>query len=224
MTIASYNLLSYDRIPSTQTLALQMIADGAITDRTVILAAAQTAGRGRCGRGWVSKKGNFYASFAYAMTERRPTISYAFAVAAAETLLSFGIPATIKWPNDILADGKKLAGMILEYCGGFLVVGVGINIKSSPTVEKYATTKTDAFAKGLTPDALLEGLIRNFDKWRRAGFAAIRARWTELSIDLNSPITYRGKPALYCGLNEAGAMVMLRGDKYELVYGDEIFT
>jgi len=221
---ANYNLLSYEKIPSTQTLAAEMIADGAIADRTIIMAAAQSGGRGRGARKWISHHGNLYASFVYSAGERRPTLSYAFAVAAAETLISFGVPVEIKWPNDLLADGKKIAGLLLEYCGDFLIVGIGINIKTNPTVEPYKTTKTDAYNKGLTPNAVINELIKNCEKWRRADFSAVRSRWLELSIELNSPINYRGKPAIYCGLNECGAMVMLRGDKYELVYGDEIFT
>lgn len=202
-----------------------MIADGEASDKTIIMAAAQSAGRGRNTRKWVSHHGNLYASFIYkADDERRPTLSYAFAVAAAETLLSLGVPVQIKWPNDLLADEKKIAGILLEYCRDFLIVGIGINIKTNPTVELYKTTKTDNYAKGLTPATVLNELIKGFDKWRKADFSAVRKRWMELSINLDSIIKYRGKSAIYCGLNENGAMIIQVGDKYELVYGDEVFT
>jgi BirA family biotin operon repressor/biotin-[acetyl-CoA-carboxylase] ligase len=206
-----------------------MIADGAIKDRTIILAAAQSAGRGRGAHRWVSHQGNLYASFVYAASERRPTLSYAFAVAVAEALLSFNVPAQIKWPNDILADGKKIAGLLPAYCRGVLVVGVGMNVKSCPPPEAvkdstYKAAKVASFARDVSVESMLNAIVRNFDAWRGVDFSVVRARWMELSIDLNSEITYRGKPALYCGLSECGAMLMLRGDKYELVYGDEIFT
>lgn len=220
----NYNLLSYDRIPSTQTHALQMIADGIATDKTIVMAAAQSAGRGRGARRWISHHGNLYASFIYVAKERQPTLSYAFAVAAAETLLYFNIPVQIKWPNDLLANGRKISGILLEYCREFLVIGIGINIKTNPSVDLYKTAKTDSWAKGLLPETIMTELIKNFEKWRRTDFSIVRKRWLELSIDFNSPINYKGKPAIYCGLNETGAMVLRRGNKYELVYGDEIFT
>jgi BirA family biotin operon repressor/biotin-[acetyl-CoA-carboxylase] ligase len=224
MASTNYNLISYDKIPSTQTLAAEMIADGTASDKTVVMAAAQSAGRGRGRRRWVSHHGNLYASFIYKAGEKRPTLSYAFAVAAAETLLSFGIPVEIKWPNDLLAGGKKISGLLLEYCRDFLVVGIGINIKTNPSVDLYKTTKTDDFAKGLSPNKIINKLIRNFEKWRAADFSIVRKRWMELSIAPNTRINYRGRPAAYCGLNEDGAMILLRNGRYELIYGDEVFT
>jgi BirA family biotin operon repressor/biotin-[acetyl-CoA-carboxylase] ligase len=202
-----------------------MIADGTAADRTVVMASAQSAGRGRgTNRKWVSHYGNLYASFIYGASERRPTLSYAFAVAAAETLISFGVPARIRWPNDIMADGKKISGMLLEYCDNFLIVGIGINVKTNPRLEKYETAKAGDYAKGLTPNRVMGELVKNFEKWRTKDFREVRAKWTELSIEPNAEINYRRRPAVYCGLNEDGAMLLRIGDKYELVYGDEIFT
>ena len=201
-----------------------MIADNAATDKTVIIAAAQTAGRGRSTRKWVSHHGNLYSSFIYKIDSHRPTLSYAFAVAAAETLLYFNIPVEIKWPNDLLAGGKKISGLLLEYCHNFLIVGIGINIKTCPSVELYKTAKTDDFVKGLTPIKVVNELIKNFEKWRHADFSSIRKRWMELSIDASTPLNYRGKPAQFCGMNEDGAIILRMGHKYELVYGDEVFT
>jgi BirA family biotin operon repressor/biotin-[acetyl-CoA-carboxylase] ligase len=220
----NYNLVSYDKIPSTQTAALEMIASGGAADKTVIMAAAQSAGHGRNSRKWVSHHGNLYASFIYKISEKRPTLSYAFAVAAAETLLSLGVPVRIKWPNDLLADGKKISGLLLEYCRDFLVVGIGINIRTSPTLENYKAAKTDDYAKGLTPNAVINKLITSFEKWRSVEFPTVRKRWMELSIDMNSNVSYRDKSAVFCGLSEDGAMVLRKGERYELVYGDEAFA
>ena len=105
--LAGYKLISFDKIPSTQTYALGMVATGMARDHTVILANAQSAGRGRYRRTWVSHHGNLYASFIYDADERDPRLSYVVAVAVAETLMSFGVHPKIKWPNDILIDGKK---------------------------------------------------------------------------------------------------------------------
>ena len=224
MVNTDYKLLSYKKIPSTQTLAAEMIASGKAEDKTVIMAKAQTAGRGRMKRKWVSHQGNLYASFIYKVIKHCPTLSYSFAVAAAETLINLGVPAKIKWPNDLLVDGKKISGLLLEYCHNFLIVGIGINIKTSPTTKLYKTTKTNDYVKGLTPNKIIHDLIKNFEKWRKKDFSVVRTRWTQLAIDMNTPLNYRSKSATYCGLNEDGAMILKIGSKYELIYGDEVFT
>ena len=221
IALANYKLLSLDKIPSTQDYALELIASGRATDHTAVLAAAQSAGRGRMRRTWVSHHGNVYISFIYASPERDARLSYAVAVAIAETIASFGIHPTIKWPNDILVNGKKIAGTLIEYSGNFVVVGIGINVNSNPTVDRYKTTKMDNFAE-IPMNELLNRLMRNMDKWRRADFRAVRARWTELAACINCPVKYQGESAELIGINENGALVLRRGSRYLLVYGDEI--
>lgn len=219
--LAGYKLISFDKIPSTQDYAHELIAGGGASDHTAIWALAQSAGRGRFRRAWVSHHGNLYVSFIFDCPERDPRISYAVAVAVAETIASFGIGPTIKWPNDILVDGKKIAGCLIEYSGRFVVVGVGINIKSNPTVERYKTTKMDNFSD-VPLESLLNRLMRNIDRWRRTDFRAVRERWLELAACLNCPVRYQGQMATLVGINENGALILRRDTRYLLVYGDEI--
>lgn len=222
----NYKLYSFDKIPSTQEFAHDLVAKGDAADRVVVLAAAQSAGRGRYRRKWVSHHGNLYASFIYRAGARRPTLSYAIAVAVAETLLSFGIAPQIKWPNDILADGKKISGILIEYSKNFVIVGIGINIKSNPTVPEYKTAKTDHFRPGISRDEVLAALMDQMDLWlarlAAGDFAAVRARWMELAANLESEIKYRGRAATLCGINMDGALVLRRGNEYILAFGDEI--
>lgn len=219
--LAGYKLISFDKIPSTQDYAHELIARGGASDHTAIWALAQSAGRGRFRRTWVSHHGNLYVSFIFDCPERDPRISYAVAVAVAETIASFGIGPTIKWPNDILVDGKKIAGCLIEYSGRFVVVGVGINIKSNPTVERYKTTKMDNFSD-VPLESLLNRLMRNIDRWRRTDFRAVRERWLKLAACLNCPVRYQGQMATLVGINENGALILRRDTRYLLVYGDEI--
>ena len=219
--LANYKLISFDKIPSTQDYALELISAGRATDKTAVMAAAQSAGRGRYRRNWVSHHGNLYISFIFEAPERDSRLSYAIAVAVAETIASFGAHPEIKWPNDILVEGKKIAGILIEYSGRFVVVGIGININSNPTVDKYKTTKLDNYAE--TPmRELLNRLMRNIDKWRNADFRAVRNRWTELAACINKLVKYQGEIAELIGINENGALVLRRNSQYLLVYGDEI--
>lgn len=217
----AYKLISFDKIPSTQDYAHDLIADGNASDKTVITALAQSAGRGRYKRTWVSHHGNLYASFIYKIYERDPKLSYAVAVAIAETLISFGLNPQIKWPNDVLIDGKKISGVLIEYSRNFVIVGIGINIKTCPTVKEYKTTKVSEYAD-VDVNEVLFVLIKKLDKWRATDFVYVRERWMELAMCINKMIKYQGKDAELIGLNEDGALVLRFGSRYVLTYGDEI--
>ena len=219
--LANYKLISFDKIPSTQTYALEMVASGTARDHTVIMAMAQSAGRGRYRRTWVSHHGNLYVSFIYNADERDPRLSYVVAVAVAETLISFGIHPKIKWPNDILIDGKKVCGILIEYAGHFVIVGIGINIKSNPTVAAYQTTKLDNYAT-VEKTELLNRLMKNLDRWRCMPFVNVRARWMDLAAGLNRTAKYRGEEMELIGINENGALILRNDTRYMLAYGDEI--
>lgn len=221
INLANYKLLSFDKIPSTQDYAHELISMGHAVDCTVILAAAQSSGRGRYRRKWISHHGNLYASFIYSAPERNPRMSYSVAVAVAETIASFGMRPTIKWPNDIMVDGKKISGILIEYSGEFVIVGIGINVNSNPTVDRYKTTKMDIYSE-IPMNELLNRLMRNMDIWINSDFRLVRSRWMELAACINCPVKYQGELATLVGINENGALVLRRDTRYLLVYGDEI--
>ena len=147
-------MISFDKIPSTQDYAHDLIAQKKASEKTVVVALAQSAGRGRYKRTWVSHHGNLYASFIYRIEERDPRLSYAVAVAIAETLIQFGMKPQIKWPNDVLIDGKKISGALIEYAQNFVIVGIGINIKTCPTINEYQTTKMENYTDASVEDVL----------------------------------------------------------------------
>ncbi len=219
--LGAYKLISFDKISSTQDYAHDLIAQKKATDKTVITALAQSAGRGRYRRTWVSHHGNLYASFIYKIAERDPRLSYAVAVAVAETLISFGLKPQIKWPNDVLIDGKKISGVLIEYAQNFVIVGIGINIQTCPTVKEYQTTKVKKYAD-VSIEEVLSVLMKKLDKWRKADFYDVRNRWMELAICINKTVRYQGKDAELIGINEDGALVLRFDTRYVLTYGDEI--
>jgi len=219
--LGAYKLMSFDKIPSTQDYAYDLIANRKATDKTVVTALAQSAGRGRYKRTWVSHHGNLYVSFIYKVMERDPRLSYAVAVAIAETLISFGIRPQIKWPNDVLVDGKKISGVLIEYAQNFVIVGIGINIATCPSVKEYQTTKIKKYAD-VPVEEVLAVLMKKLDKWRNADFYVVRERWMDLAICINKTIRYQGKNAELIGINEDGALVLRFDTRYVLTYGDEI--
>jgi len=219
--LEAYKLLSFDKIPSTQDYAHDLIAKGSAKNKMVITALAQTAGRGRYRRTWVSHHGNLYVSFIFKSPERDPRLAYAIGVAVAETLIAFGLNPQIKWPNDVLIDGKKISGTLIEYADNFVIVGIGININSCPSIKEYETTKMNKYTKAEVND-VLNILMKKIEKWRNADFIVVRDRWMNLAFALNKIIKYHGKSVEIIGLNEDGGLVLRDGEKYILTYGDEI--
>lgn len=221
LKLANYKVLSFDKISSTQTYAHEMIERGEARDHVAIMALAQFAGHGRYRRPWVSHHGNLYVSFIFESEHRDPRLAYAVAVAIVDTLLSFGISSEIKWPNDILIDGKKVAGVLIEYSGRFVIVGIGINVKSNPTVPEYETTKLEKYANVDLTD-LGQRLAKNLDKWMSCDFELVREAWTTAATGLNQMVKYRGKMVELIGINDNGALVVRDNGEYHLIHGDEI--
>jgi BirA family biotin operon repressor/biotin-[acetyl-CoA-carboxylase] ligase len=121
-------LLHYHSIPSTQTLAKRLASSG-VQPGTIVMADTQTHGRGRLGRHWSSPEGGLYASLILPLT---PLLSLNAGVAVAESLIELGITARLKWPNDVLVHGKKIAGILIETRNDYGIVGVGVNISTAP--------------------------------------------------------------------------------------------
>lgn len=222
INLGGYKVISFDKIPSTQTFALNMVAQSRASDHTVIVAQAQSAGRGRYRRTWVSHHGNVYASFIFNAAERDPRIAYSVAVAVAETIISYGIVPQIKWPNDILIDGAKVCGILIEYAGPFVIVGIGVNIKTNPTVDAYRTTRMDKYVSDISVTDFLGRLMRQLDTWMVRDFASVRGRWMDLATAINTTVKYRGANVELIEINRDGALVLRDGTKYFLAWGDEI--
>ena len=199
-----------------------MIVAGTARDHTVIVAKAQYAGRGRYRRKWVSHHGNLYASFVFSSPERDSRLAYSVAVAIAETIISYGMNAQIKWPNDILIDGKKVSGVLIEYAGRFVIVGIGINVGTNPTVDEYKTTKLLNHNPDIKLTDLFARLTKNLDKWMGADFDNVRRRWMDLAVGINNLVKYRGEMVELIGINDSGALVVRRASEYFLIHGDEI--
>jgi len=144
--------ITFTKIESTNKYALENIDK--IEDKTVIVARVQTKGRGRNARNWVSKKDNLFASLVLKpryKLEKEYTLNalthYTAVVLARVFKEKYSIETKIKWPNDIIADGKKIAGILIETViqGYFLqgvVIGVGVNLnmdrKSLGTIDQPA--------------------------------------------------------------------------------------
>ncbi len=175
-----------------------------------ILGLTQTAARGRRGRAWVNPLGNFSATLVLQPTETPDVVALRSFVAALalydafETLTGTAAGLALKWPNDVLLNGGKVAGILLEGIGGpggHLAIGIGINLIAAPEasqVESKAVAPVSLLAetgKRVSPEMMLDALAEAFAAREASfvtyGFAPIRQAWMDRAARLGEVITAR---------------------------------
>lgn len=219
-------------LSSTNIEAYRLAMEGA-PEGTVVIADEQTAGRGRLNRTWRSPRGvNFYGSFILRPPippDRAPQLTLVAGLAVAE-LLSLYRPGhvTIKWPNDILIDGRKLCGILTEMRARgeveFVIVGIGININMKredfpEDIRETATSLRDVCGVDIDRVEMVGKLVDNLEKWYRVftrdGFRAIRDPWNVYAGLTGKVIRVIYKDEVETGtalgLDEKGHIVMRDG-------------
>lgn len=173
---------------------LDMAARGEARDGDWLVAARQNAGRGRSGRQWDSPAGNLYASglvTVYPADPPTPTLALVAGIAVKEAVGASSI--RLKWPNDVLADDAKLAGVLLERQGDAVVVGVGINLTHHPDLPDRRTTSLSELGIVQTPDGMISALASEFARWREIwrtyGLGPIRTAWLERAHPVGTPLS-----------------------------------
>ena len=192
-----------------------------------LVADRQSAGKGRQGRDWSDGAGNFMGSTVVQLAERDPppatlalVAGLAVFEAAIRVLADPGI-AKLKWPNDLLLDGAKAAGILLQREGDAIVVGIGVNLASSPDLPDRPTA---AFADyGPAPDRdtfahmLAECFATELERWRTYGLEPIVSRWQAAAIAPGTPIEVhepdgRRMAGAFAGLAADGSMQLRLAD------------
>jgi BirA family biotin operon repressor/biotin-[acetyl-CoA-carboxylase] ligase len=213
-------LVALQSVGSTNDEAARLAEAGA-PEGTVIWAREQTGGRGRRGRTWASPVGNLYSSTILrpdCAAARAAELGFVAALAVADM-----VPASrqvrVKWPNDVMVDGGKVAGILPESSisadgkAEHVVLGIGVNVSFAPEVPEM---RYRGACLGGTVEAALErltaALARWLAQWRRDGFAAIRAEWLakagplglEVDVKLGEELV-RGR---FAGMDGEGALLL----------------
>ena len=197
--IGKKDIAYFPEIDSTNTKAMEL-ADGGAAEGTLVIAEKQLSGRGRRGRSWLSPAGEgIYASLLLrpAMSPgMAPRITLMTAVAIAEAMLSLvRIDLKIKWPNDILVNGRKLAGILTELSAdmdavNYIVVGLGVNVNTPPEhfseeLRDQATSIYIETGEKLSRTRLTRVWLQHFEKYyemfKKNDFSPIMHRWKQLS-------------------------------------------
>jgi BirA family biotin operon repressor/biotin-[acetyl-CoA-carboxylase] ligase len=239
---AGYRLERAASLPSTSDACVEKARAGA-SDGFAILAETQTAGRGSRGRDWACPPGNLYLSVL--LRPRNPTEeagagqwALLAGVALIETLAQFSASRLqLKWPNDVLSDGAKLAGILVDaamtsagsMCGGvaeWLVVGVGANLASAPVIEgRRIAVLVAAPADAPSPLAVTETFLARLEAWRevlaREGFAPVRDAWLQRAHPIGTPVTIkeamRIRTGVFAGLSAQGELLLSAEDRIHTI-------
>jgi BirA family transcriptional regulator, biotin operon repressor / biotin---[acetyl-CoA-carboxylase] ligase len=208
-----------------------------LPDRAALVVDAQQAGRGRRGRVWQSPAGaNLYLSLFVRL--QRPIaalggFSLALGIGCAEALRGERVAATVKWPNDLLVDGRKLGGLLVELAGerdrrAEAVLGLGLNLRM-PVADAQAIDQpwTDLATLGVDADrerwaaVMLQALLDSVAGFESGGFAAFRDRWDRLDALVGRPLRVQAGDRLHEGINggiDADGGLRLLGAAGELVF------
>ncbi|WP_417689521.1 biotin--[acetyl-CoA-carboxylase] ligase [Roseibium sp.] len=209
-----------------------------------IVADEQTAGRGRRGRDWSSPVGNLFASYMMLAPDPRERIGelpLVAAVALAEAIDKCAGTyqlAKLKWPNDLLVDGAKLSGILLEAetmpdSRTAVVLGLGVNCVSHPRESLYPCTDLAALGFSVSAEGLFSVLARELDNWlgiwrRSDGFNTVRKAWLARAAHLGQKITVRNGQQELTGtfqdLDPRGHLVLsLENGRRETIFAGDVF-
>ncbi len=238
-----YALKEFESIDSTNEEARRLAVAGE-RGPIWIMAARQTAGRGRRGRVWESPSGNLAASLM--LRPGRPAgdcaqLSFVAAIAACDMIAGFapGAEVRVKWPNDVLANGAKIAGILLEASSSgadipaWLAVGIGANLAHHPTDTEFPATSLAALGVTVPPprDALLHlaaSFAKWYESWRADGFAFIRDAWLARALGLGTRIRARLQneelSGVFEGIDGGGALLLgMTAGRTRTIAAGEVF-
>lgn len=226
-------MLSFATVGSTNSYAAELAERGA-PNGLVVLSDEQTGGRGRLGRGWHSPRGtNLYASIVLRPScspSEIPSLSLVAGVAVVETIDAvLGKYVTVKWPNDVLVNGRKISGILLEAktivdTVDYVVLGMGINVNTErfpPPLDQSATSiraerHGEPYARVEILTALLERFETHYETFLRSAFSTIVTAWKRYAPWMGTTISVQSAQGAITGraydLGPTGALLLELSD------------
>lgn len=237
----AWRLQVYEALGSTSDLCRTLAIAGE-PGPLAILARRQTQGRGTQGREWVSPPGNLFLSVLLRSPEQARDVGQwglLAAVAMSEALLPL-LPAPaalrLKWPNDVLLDGAKLAGILVESSAtadgalDWLVIGMGVNLLTAPDLPDRRTAALAQVATSPAAEDMAQRVLERLSHWRQVrlleGFSPIRAAWLQHAPPLGTKLTLRsgGRSVggSFAGLGRDGSLLLSTGGRVRAFTAGEL--
>ncbi|HEV7563170.1 MAG TPA: biotin--[acetyl-CoA-carboxylase] ligase [Solirubrobacterales bacterium] len=218
----------YTRTDSTNTRARELAAAGA-PHGTVVTAGEQSEGRGRQGRSWTAPAGKalLYSAILRPLDQHDALLPLAVPLAVCEAAeeLEPGIECGVKWPNDVLVDGRKLAGVLIEARpqDGWAVIGVGLNLTIAtdefpPELREAATSLSIERGRSLSPTGLqtttalhaaAAALSRRLDWWLDTDQGTVLETWRERDVLRGREVSWEGGSGVAAGIDDRGYLLVV---------------
>lgn len=202
----------------------------------IISAKMQTNARGRLKRTWQSLEGNLFASLGFPLNKFPLNIlPFLLSLSLLETIkeLNPDINIILKWPNDVMINGKKVSGILLETADNHIIAGIGVNIKNSPQnkLTSYPATNLKACDINIDKYDFLQLYIKQLDNiiqiFQQSGFQKIRKEWLENTFNIGTPIIAnlpkRTLEGIFVGIDTDGALLLQQTDQITKIYAGDIF-
>lgn len=229
--IDDFHLLSYDEVDSTNDEA-RRLAEGGASHGAFIWAKRQSAGRGRMGRPWISEEGNLFVSVLLkpdVAMECLSELSFVTSLAAIDTLrpiVGEEQELKLKWPNDVLLNDRKVAGVLLESFRTedgktWVVAGLGVNVEHFPQDVMFPATCLMAsgvqiVSAKIVLSRFIHHFIQQYDAWMEGGFAPVRTAWRQQAWRLGELVTVRSGEDVVTGrfedIDEKGRLRLMMPD------------
>lgn len=238
---AGFSLVTLETVDSTNRLALDL-AQQTGANKTWVLSDKQRAGRGRHGREWASPSGNLYASLLLVSpcaVEDAPKLGFVAGVALAEVVRGLSPPGDLrlKWPNDLLIDGAKLSGLLLEgraLADGkqAVAIGLGLNIAIAPDLESTRTAALAGLGVTVGRREIFRRLSNSMAQWltlfaQGKGFYRVRDAWREASFPPGTPLTVKlpggMRSGRFGGIDDRGRLMLDTQDGLLHVDAGDVF-
>ncbi len=235
LRLDNFKILILDEIDSTNSECKRLINNNLLSEKNyIIIAKKQTSGRGRNNKFWHSEEGNLYCSIIM-QHELNLTflheLSFVISIALRKTIISIigksSKSIQTKWPNDILVDGKKISGILIENIqlnnNNYIIIGIGINILHHPTNINQLTTclKSENLSINIDNYKLLKILIKNLNKyfsiWQKNGFSYIKDIWVQNAYKLGKKIQIKNNGQIFEGIfvdiDDDGSIILFDENK-----------
>lgn len=235
--INNWQWQDFDETQSTNDDVKKICEQASPRQQFVVTAQRQSNGRGRRGRNWVSLEGNLFVSFGLEIELKNlGQMIFVVGLSLLEAIkdIAPALEVSLKWPNDVLVNGRKVSGILLEKAAGdYLVIGVGVNIVTAPDIQDLLYPAISLKEVGVVTERIsflkkyISFLDANLAEWKSKGFAPIKERWLKYAKNLGAMIKVHtekdDKIGEFVNVDENGILLLATESGIEKIYAGDVF-